>query len=542
MKRKIFTALIVLLFSGILSAQPTSIDVEDSFDFQLAVKYAVQNGVDTIYLSTPNGLYTTTDTLYFNITKPLVIMKKPGIDGMPTITHSDDSASVLEIFRVSNDFEIDGVILDGGNAVSHGMKYAIRAGNGPNDYPLFKEGSNITIRNCVFKNIYRDKDLEQEGHGLYFLSGVVAGTVKIENCTFQNIGDEAIRMSETEKFATERVLDTLIVRNCTFTNIDAECVRFYADTDTSTTDAYLLIENITVHKSATRVFYIKNNQNTIIRNIIITDARLCGADRADRNSYSIQVQQRGSYVTNVDTLNMVYAAVHDVNTIAATKGGKGVFNLFSFDPLYADANNLDLTLAPSSPAYYSGVDNVHLGDLRWATNTPTTSPLNMTIEGKGMVEYNPERLGLTFLTGTEVTITAVPDSGYQFVEWQGDVTGTDNPATITVSDKKDVTAVFSPLTDVDESTNIPLEYSLKQNYPNPFNPSTTIAFSLKQNGLTTLIVYDVLGRKVSTVVNREMNAGNYNINFDASKLSSGIYYYQIKSGDFLATKKMMLLK
>lgn len=542
MKGKIFTAFIVLLFSGILSAQPTSIDVEDSYDFQLAIKYAVQNGVDTIYLSTPNGLYTTTDTLYFNITKPLVIKKKPGIDGMPTITHSDDSTNVLEIFRISNDFEIDGVILDGGNAVSHGMKYALRAGNGPYDYPLFKEGSNITIRNCIFKNIYRDKDLEQAGHALYFLKGVVAGTVKIENCIFQNLGDEAIRMTETEKFATERVLDTLIVRNCTFTNIDAECVRFYADTDTSTTDAYVLIENLTVHKSATRVFYIKNNQNTIVRNIIITDARLCGADRADRNNYSIQVQQRGSYVTNVDTLNMVYAAVHSANTIGATKGGKGVFNLFSFDPLYADPNNLDLTLAPSSPAYYSGVDNVHLGDLRWATNTPTTSPLNMTIEGKGMVEYNPERLGLTFPTGTEVTITAVPDSGYQFVEWQGDVTGTDNPTAITVSGKKDVTAVFGPLTDVDESITIPLEYSLKQNYPNPFNPSTTISFSLKQSGLTTLVIYDVLGRKVSTVVNREMSAGSYNINFDASRLSSGIYYYQIKSGDFLATKKMMLLK
>jgi len=541
--RKLFTFFIALFVVGSLYGQPTSIDVEDNYDFQMAVQYAVGNGVDTLFLSTPNGLYTTTDTSYYHITQPLVIMKKPGVEGMPTITHSDDSSSVLEIFRISNDFTIDGVILDGGNPVCHGMKYALRAGNGENDYPLFKEGSDITVTNCVFKNIYRDKDLEQAGHGFYFLRGVIAGNIKIENCTFENLGDEAIRMSETEKFPCDRVLDTLIVRNCTFTNIDAECVRFYGDVDTSNaTDAYTIIENLTVHKSATRVIYVKNSRNTIVRNVIITDARLCGYDRSDRNSYSIQVQLKGSSVSNVDTLNMVYAAIHDINTIAATKKADGVFNVFSFDPLYADADNLDLTLAPSSPAYYSGVDNGHMGDLRWATNTPTTAPLNMTIEGKGIVEYNPERLGLTFASGTSVTITAVPDSANQFVEWQGDVTGTDNPATITVDGIKNVTAVFSSATDVDDELSIPVEYSLNQNYPNPFNPSTTISFSLMQRGFTSLVIYDALGRKIATLINGEINVGKHSVNFDASNLVSGLYFYQIKSGNFVATKKMMLLK
>lgn len=540
--KKLFTLFIALFVVGSMYAQPTSIDVEDNFDFQQAVQYAVGNGVDTLFLSTPNGVYTTSDTSYFAITRPLVIMKKPGLEGMPTITHSDDSSAVLEIFRVVNDFTIDGVILDGGHGVSHGMKYAIRAGNGENDFPLFNVGSDITVRNCVFQNIYRDKDLEQAGHAVYFLRDVVAGTVRIENCTFKNIGDEAIRMSETEKFATERAVDSLIVRNCTFTNIDAECVRFYADTDTSTTDAAVLLQNITVYKSATRVFYFKNNQNTHVENILITDARLCGNDRADRNSYSIQVQQRGSYVANIDTLNMVYAAIHDINTIASTKGGDGVFNVFSFDPLFADGDNLDFTLADSSPAYYSGVNNAHLGDLRWATNNPTTSPLNMLIEGDGSIEYSPERLGLTFASGTSVTVTAIPDSGNQFVEWKGDITGTDNPATITVSGKKDVTAVFAVATAVEDNINVPVEYSLSQNYPNPFNPSTTISFSLKNQGLTSVVIYDILGREITTLVNKEMNIGRYNFTFDASQLSSGIYYYQIKSGDFIATKKMMLLK
>lgn len=540
--KKIMTFFMTFFLVGVMFAQPTSILVEDNYDFQQAVQYCVNNRVDTLFLATSGGLYTTTDTSFYSITNPLVIMPMPGLAEMPTITHSDDSTSVLEIFRISNDFTIDGVILDGGHAVSHGMKYALRAGNGENDFPLFQTGSDITVTNCVFKNIYRDKDIEQAGHGLYFLRDVVAGDVKIENCTFENIGDEAIRMAETEKFATEKVVNSLIVRNCTFTNIDAECVRFYADTDTSTADAPVLLQNITVYKSATRVFYVKNNQNTHVENIIITDARLCGNDRADRNSYSIQVQQRGSYISNIDTLNMVYAAIHDLNTIAVTKGGVGVFNVFTFDPLFADGDNLDLTLAASSPAYYSGVDNVHLGDLRWATNTPTTAPLNMTIDGNGTVEYDPERLGLTFPSGTEVTLTAVPDSGYAFIEWQGDVTGSDNPATLTVSGKKDVVAVFDVSSDIESEESIPVVYSLDQNYPNPFNPSTTISFSLKNQGTTSLVIYDVLGREIATLVNKEMNVGKYNFTFDANQLSSGIYYYQIKSGDFVATKKMMLLK
>ena len=117
----------------------------------------------------------------------------------------------------------------------------------------------------------------------YFLKGVIAGTVIVEDCIIQNTGDEAIRMTETEKFAAERVLDTLIVRNTTFTNIDAECIRFYADTDTATADAYVLLENLTINNSATRVMYIKNNQYATARNIIVSNARLPGSDRQDRS-------------------------------------------------------------------------------------------------------------------------------------------------------------------------------------------------------------------------------------------------------------------
>ena len=89
---------------------------------------------------------------------------------------------------------------------------------------------------------------------------------------------------------------------------------------------------------------------------------------------------------------------------------------------------------------------------------------------------------------------------------------------------------------------LPQEYQLEQNYPNPFNPTTTIGYQLPTSGLVNLIVYDINGRKVITLIDGFREAGNHEITFDASNLPSGIYFYRIKSGDFIATEKMMLVK
>jgi hypothetical protein len=88
----------------------------------------------------------------------------------------------------------------------------------------------------------------------------------------------------------------------------------------------------------------------------------------------------------------------------------------------------------------------------------------------------------------------------------------------------------------------PISYSLLQNYPNPFNPSTTIKFSIQKDNLVTLKIYNLLGQEVATLVNTELKAGLHTYNFNASRLSTGVYFYTIKSGSFNQTKKMLLLK
>jgi hypothetical protein len=98
------------------------------------------------------------------------------------------------------------------------------------------------------------------------------------------------------------------------------------------------------------------------------------------------------------------------------------------------------------------------------------------------------------------------------------------------------------ITSIGNNNETPLTYKLLQNYPNPFNPVTSIDFAIPRNELVELKVYDMLGREVATLIDKQMNAGTYSVNFDATRLSSGVYFYTLRSGGFSETKKMMLVK
>jgi hypothetical protein len=509
-------------------------EIDTTWDLYDAVELANNNSfIDSLILITSGGLYTSRNTEDVAVTAPLTIVAAPDIAEKPIITNSDPEKANLDVFRVFDDFTIKGVILDGGHEQSHGMKYGIRL----RDYTVtdtVKDGTDITILDCDFKNFFEMKVPTSDGHAVRFDVNIFAGTVRIENSSFENFGYEAIRISETEKYVTTKALDSLIVKNCTFTNIDAECVRYYSDLDPNTPDAPVILEHITINNSATRVFYLKNSGGAIVRDVIIANSRL---SNHGRDADLMDAQGAGTVVSHIDTFHV--AAV----PILAGKGGTvDAETIYSIDPKFEDAANMNYTLLPESHLYGLGHDGEALGDLRWATNQPTHVLLTILVQGNGKVVASPLPIGKTYDPNTVVTLTAIPDSSYFFAGWGGELSGEKNPESVTLDKSKNVSALFKLITGIDDESIVPAEYSLSQNYPNPFNPSTTINFALKQSGKTTVKVYDITGRVVATLIDRQMEAGRYSVVFQLPNLASGVYFYKIESGDFVSMKKMIMVK
>ncbi|GBD86793.1 hypothetical protein BMS3Abin03_00717 [bacterium BMS3Abin03] len=171
--------------------------------------------------------------------------------------------------------------------------------------------------------------------------------------------------------------------------------------------------------------------------------------------------------------------------------------------------------------------------------------------------------GVTISLNILHTATVVYDSAAQTGKWylDGSLIDTVSFALVHGNDKNISTSNFgmgfvfegifddlkvyslSGATGVEDASGlIPSSFKLMQNYPNPFNPSTTISYSIPNSEKVSLKVFDVLGNEIAELVNGEKPAGYYEVNFDALNLSSGIYYYTIKAGSFVRSRKMILLK
>jgi hypothetical protein len=107
---------------------------------------------------------------------------------------------------------------------------------------------------------------------------------------------------------------------------------------------------------------------------------------------------------------------------------------------------------------------------------------------------------------------------------------------------KELFLYYSSPTSVENENNIVNGFNLLQNYPNPFNSTTNIRYTISQSGKVTLKVFDIMGKEITTLLNRYQESGSYDLIFQADDLASGIYFYQLQAGDFVATKKLILLK
>lgn len=197
------------------------------------------------------------------------------------------------------------------------------------------------------------------------------------------------------------------------------------------------------------------------------------------------------------------------------------------------------------------IGTTDMGVLKSSDKAKTWLPANTGIEHKAVWFLTFDSSG-TLWAGTDSNGVYYSTNGG--VSWIQQNDGLDDITSVGVFSLPDgyIYAVTSQgyiyrsstkVTDVEaQRTNVPSNFSLSQNYPNPFNPTTTINYYIPKTSFVTISVYDVLGREIETLVNEEKPVGTYNVGFNASKLTSGIYFYRMQAGDFVETKKLIVLK
>ena len=196
--------------------------------------------------------------------------------------------------------------------------------------------------------------------------------------------------------------------------------------------------------------------------------------------------------------------------------------------------------------------NFELGTSNWIDGFETTNDVvvDMEVETRGIagipdIQMKPTAIHRELTAGNKIVFlaydpialnTALSDD-YSYYHWVGYDSSNTPYQTLKWFGIDIVTEVNDP-----SDNSLPKEFSLNQNYPNPYNPSTKISWQSPAGSWQTLKVYDVLGNEVATLVNEYRNAGSYQVNFDASSLASGVYFYQLKAGSFIQTRKMIVLK
>ncbi len=266
---------------------------------------------------------------------------------------------------------------------------------------------------------------------------------------------------------------------------------------------------------------------------------LCGY--TDYSLSILRLNSDGSIDYSFDYDGKVLTAVggswNEPNSIAIQTDGKivvagnGYYNnmmVSTYDFVITRYTNI--SLLPVELTSFNAKFKMNNVELNWTTETEVNN-FGFNVECK---MYNEEWKTIGFVKGSGNSNTP---KEYSFID-KSPTSGKlkyrlkqiDNDGSFTYSNEIEV--------DID----IPKVFELYQNYPNPFNPTTKIMFTLTKGGETTLRVYDILGREVATLVNEVKEAGNYEVTFDGGKISDGVYYYTLKSGDFKQTMKMTLIK
>ncbi|MBK9097729.1 MAG: T9SS type A sorting domain-containing protein [bacterium] len=230
-----------------------------------------------------------------------------------------------------------------------------------------------------------------------------------------------------------------------------------------------------------------------------------------------------SNVTNADVKNNIFVNTRDESPYC----GSAIYDYGSAN-LTSDYNDL----------YYDNTNNNNCLVRIGSTDYHTLADWQAT--GKDLHSYveMPHFISPTDLHIDEGTATYLESRGTPIAEVLTDIDGDvrDNDSTDIGADE------FDGIVGVENEETLPTEFALEQNYPNPFNPNTTFRYSIPKQSKVVIKLFDILGNEIATLLDEEKSVGTYELMWNAQNLSSGIYFYQLKAGEFTQTRKMLLLK
>jgi Secretion system C-terminal sorting domain len=406
-------------------------------------------------------------------------------------------------------------------------------------------------------SVYVDSCVLGESRSVNIQTSVASHVVKVTNSIMCTSGDlYATNIGNGRQLDMRNVsCDSLIVENCTFSdNTDRE-IRHYASTGAL---GVVIIDHCTmVNDMAMHGFlafgevgnYVQVTNNVCVDNFVLGD------DSTDAVREAEFGDPGEHFPSGANRMTFLSCEVNDSVSDNATWVVRNNYyavssNVQAFYDAHADAglgNLIPLTWHISKKVEQNGGDSVTAFVKDNITLTKPTHDLSAFAAWYWMAPPNGP--------GKQKANTAF-DSTKDY--YRPDITWYDTLANFNLAYNTSAKAYtgadnglpagdlrwFPGVTGITKGSNsvVPGSFSLNQNYPNPFNPSTLISYSIPKAQLVTLKVYNVLGQHVATLVNEQQSAGSHQINFDASKLSSGVYLYKLESGNFVQTKKMMLLK
>jgi hypothetical protein len=422
------------------------------------------------------------------------------------------------------------------------------------------EGSNYIFDDCIFSNI-NGQVIRCEGS---------TGTIKVTNCIFTNLGALSTSNFGAGKGLDLRAVsvDSLILVNNTFTNYQDRVVRHYNFSNPLAGTGnikYTRIDHNTIYNGMGfhGLLSLGNvGEKVIITNNLFKDAFAAGEDSTDATRAAEWANTGEKYPSGLNRIMWIFTAPNDTtqwavsnNYYAVSNEGQAFFNNHQLEPITVGSPlswHINSRLGADSVNAFIQINDPGLANtqslmtnlMEWYVDTTSTGG---QLNGGNKTKNTPcswwfwpdddmDRRPISFWINDLDAAYSTSSAAYT-----GSLGGFPVGDLNWFPTKKAEWEVW--ITDVEtEEGYVPQNFSLEQNYPNPFNPSTKIIFNLNQAGMTKLSVYNLLGQEITTLVNEELVAGRHTVNFDASALSSGVYFYKIESGKNTATMKMMLLK